>query len=118
MAGVLEGRIAIVTGAGQGIGQGIARAFAKEGALLAIVGRTESKLHETAAQIGGAADGVLVLARDLSSRGACNEVAAATVRAFGTVDILVNNAASTSPVPLMEITDEQFESDLVALRAT
>jgi NAD(P)-dependent dehydrogenase (short-subunit alcohol dehydrogenase family) len=115
---VLGGRVAIITGAGQGIGQGIALAFAKEGAALALVGRTESKLRDTASQVDAYDCKALVVPADLSDRTACDEVVSATVAHFGTVDVLVNNAASTRPLPLIDITDEDLESDLISLRAT
>ncbi len=60
--GKLEGKVALITGAGQGIGQGIALALAKEGAVIAVAGRTESKLHTTCgllADIGARGEAVV-----------------------------------------------------------
>ena len=52
--GILDGKVALITGAGQGVGQGIALALAREGARIAAIGRTEAKLHDTCGQIGRA----------------------------------------------------------------
>jgi 2-hydroxycyclohexanecarboxyl-CoA dehydrogenase len=116
--GVLDRKVAIVTGAGQGIGRGIALALAKEGAAVAVAGRTEAKLLATASEIHELGGRAIHVACDLATRGACNDVVDATIAAFGAVDVLVNNAASTTVVPFEEITDAHIESDLVALRAS
>lgn len=93
----LEGRIAIVTGAGTGIGQAIAAAFAAEGAHVVIAGRRKDKLDEAVAKItaaGGAASANTV---DVTKEDSVAALFATTVERHGRVDILVNNAgASTS----------------------
>lgn len=97
----LEGKVAIVTGAGQGIGEAIARAYAREGAKVVITGRTQSKLDEVASKI--TADGGEV--RALSALAGDQADAERTVReaiaAWGRVDVLVNNAHTfTDYLPL------------------
>jgi NAD(P)-dependent dehydrogenase (short-subunit alcohol dehydrogenase family) len=102
----LEGRTAIVTGAGQGIGRGIALAVAKEGAGVALVGRTGSKLDKVRAEIeavGGAATAVVA---DISERVASLGVVDRTVAEFGGVDIVVNNAQDSVQRRLEDTTDE------------
>jgi NAD(P)-dependent dehydrogenase (short-subunit alcohol dehydrogenase family) len=109
--GVLDGKVAIVTGAGQGIGRGVALAFVKEGAAVAVVGRTEDKVVRTVRELTALGGRAISVARDVSTREACNESVTAALDAFGGVDILVNNAASTTPVAFEDITDENITSD-------
>src|SRR5580658_1529641 len=87
------GKVAIVTGGGSGIGYGIARAFARQGAQVAIAGRTRETLTRSAAAIeemGGAP--VLPVEADVAKPSDCERMVAATVDRLGAVDILVNNA--------------------------
>ncbi len=107
--GVLEGKVAIVTGAGQGVGQGIAYALAAEGARVIVAGRTVSKCDTTVAEIhrrGGEAFALLCDVTDEDDIAAC---VAATVAQYGTVDILVNNAQEVFITPLLQATREQFQ---------
>lgn len=107
--GKLDGKVALITGAGQGIGQGIALALAKEGAAIAVAGRTESKLHDTCAMLTDIGVRSEVVVCNVSDR---NDIAAAveqTVSALGSVDILVNNANDCKPGPMLSIVDEEYE---------
>ncbi|MFD6512414.1 SDR family NAD(P)-dependent oxidoreductase [Rhodococcus sp. NPDC060176] len=107
--GKLEGKVALITGAGQGIGQGIALALAKEGAVIAVAGRTESKLHTTCgllADIGARGEAVVC---DVSKRDDITAAVDRTVELFGGIDILVNNANDCKPGPLLSVLDEDFE---------
>jgi NAD(P)-dependent dehydrogenase (short-subunit alcohol dehydrogenase family) len=105
----LEGRTAIVTGAGTGIGQGIAVAMAKEGANIIIVGRTEATLQETSSRIEDIGGTVLPITGSVSEKDTPERVVAKAVEAFGRLDILVNNAHTFSPpLPL----DQTPETDL------
>lgn len=88
----LEGKVAIVTGAGRGIGRGIALAYGREGAKVAVVSRTAATVDEVVDQIrveGGEALGVTC---DVGHADQIAEMIERTVATFGTVDILVNNA--------------------------
>jgi len=107
--GKLEGKVALITGAGQGIGQGIALALAKEGAMIAVAGRTESKLHTTCgllADIGARGEAVVC---DVSKKDDITAAVDSTVELFGGIDILVNNANDSKPGPLLSVLDEDFE---------
>ncbi|TSD49329.1 SDR family oxidoreductase [Rhodococcus sp. KBS0724] len=107
--GKLDGKVALITGAGQGIGQGIALALAKEGAEIVVAGRTESKLHTTCgllADIGARGE---VVVCDVSKKDDITAAVDRTVELFGGIDILINNANDCKPGPLLTVLDEDFE---------
>jgi NAD(P)-dependent dehydrogenase (short-subunit alcohol dehydrogenase family) len=91
-AGRLDGRVAIVTAAGQGIGEGIARAYAREGAKLVVTGRTMSKLEAVAAQIGALGGEIRCLQAHAGNRADAERTVAEAISTYGRLDILVNNA--------------------------
>lgn len=107
---VLDGKIALVTGAGQGVGQGIALALAAEGARVAVTGRTGSKLDTTCKLIearGGEALAVVCDVKSAESLAHCvNEV----VAHFGGLNILVNNAQEVPLGTLHEVTEKSFSA--------
>jgi 3-oxoacyl-[acyl-carrier protein] reductase len=91
-----ENQVAVVTGAGRGIGHAIAVRFAKEGARVASVSRTEANAQKTADEINAArADAAKAYAIDVSDQAAVQKAAAQIFEDFGRVDILVNNAGVT-----------------------
>ena len=94
-------------GGGQGVGLGIAFALAEEGATIVITGRHEDKLHAAAEQIRakGAAD-VLTIVGDTRKRESAQSTVRAAIEKFGRIDVLVNNAQSTSPGALFENIDD------------
>jgi meso-butanediol dehydrogenase/(S,S)-butanediol dehydrogenase/diacetyl reductase len=104
----LTGKVALVTGAGQGVGQGIAFALAGEGAAVAVTGRTLAKVEKTAAEIitrGGKAFAVECNVKDADSLARSVEQ---TVKQLGGLNILVNNAQEVPLGPLNAVTDEAF----------
>jgi NAD(P)-dependent dehydrogenase (short-subunit alcohol dehydrogenase family) len=97
------GKVAVVTGGGAGIGFAVARAFAREGARVAIAGRSRDTLAHAAASIEEARGAsVLVIPADVGDPADCERIVAATVEGLGALDVLVNNAAHFALVPLME----------------
>jgi NAD(P)-dependent dehydrogenase (short-subunit alcohol dehydrogenase family) len=111
--GKLEGKVAIVTGAGRGIGKGIALAFAKEGAKLVIAemnGKTCKEVAEEIRQLGNEALGVVCNVGDAEQ---VKRMVDEAVTNFGSVDILVNNAQGfVQRVPVEEVEDEHWDKCL------
>lgn len=105
----LNNKVAIITGAGQGVGLGIAQAFADEGAKLVITGRNAEKLEAVVDDLCDRGAEVLVVPGDARLRSSANEAVAAAIKRFGQLDILVNNAQSTVPgTPLEDHDDEMI----------
>jgi 7-alpha-hydroxysteroid dehydrogenase len=100
-------KVAVVTGAGRGIGAATAIALAEAGADVVISSRTESDLTEVAKRIGEAGRRALVVPADLSDVEAAAALAAAAEREFGRLDIVINNVGGTYPRPFLE-TDVAF----------
>lgn len=103
--GQLHNRVALITGAGRGIGRAIALAYAQEGANLALAARPHHELEQTAqeAQLLGATTGIVPA--DISDSAQVEDLVRQTVAQFGTIDILVNNAGMTGPVGPLQETD-------------
>jgi NAD(P)-dependent dehydrogenase (short-subunit alcohol dehydrogenase family) len=106
----LQGKVALVTGAGQGIGRGIAEVFAEQGADVVLNDRVESKgLHELAEWICGKGRRAITVQGDVSQRVDVERLFDRAWAELGPVDILVNNAGIETIVPFLELTDEQWE---------
>lgn len=88
----LDGRVAIITGAGQGIGEAIAKAYAREGAKVIITGRTLSKLEDVAGKIKAQGGEVRVLDAHAGNREHAKMTVGEAISNWGRVDVLVNNA--------------------------
>jgi 7-alpha-hydroxysteroid dehydrogenase len=102
-------RVAVVTGAGRGIGAGSALAFAEAGADVAITARTESQLQEVAAQVEALGRRALVFPADVNDVDNLDRLVEATVKEFGRIDIVVNNAGGTMPGPITETSVRDLE---------
>jgi 3alpha(or 20beta)-hydroxysteroid dehydrogenase len=101
----LDGKVALVTGAGRGIGAAIARRFADEGARLVLTDADERAVQQTAAGIGDQAD---ARAHDVTSEPAWDAVAGWALESHGRVDVLVNNAGVFLAAAMVETTLEDF----------
>jgi NAD(P)-dependent dehydrogenase (short-subunit alcohol dehydrogenase family) len=106
MTSRLEGKIAIITGAGSGIGRACAIAFAREGAKVVLVGRRKEKLAETAKKIGDAA---LIISGDTSKQLEIDRVVQQTVARFGIIDVLLNNAGILHIGTAEQIAEPQWD---------
>ena len=109
LEGKLEDKVAIITGAGRGIGRAIALGYAVEGARLALIARTPDELEETASQIaemiGSQPEDSLVLPVDVTDQSAVEDMAKQTLDRFGRIDILVNNAGIAGPIGVLQNND-------------
>ena len=108
--GILEGKVAIVTGGGQGLGKGIALAFAKEGAKVVIAELNPQTCEEAAKEIRQLGKESLGLVCNIADHGQVRKMVDEVVTKFGAVDILVNNAmAYNAPKPVEELEDADWE---------
>ncbi|MDP6666657.1 MAG: SDR family oxidoreductase [Dehalococcoidia bacterium] len=108
----LTGKVAIVTGGSDGIGKAAAISLAREGASVAIVGRTQAKLDAAVAEIEAETGGeVIGVPTDVSVESDVQVMVAKVVDRFGGIDILVNNAGTSSATTLELMTDEQLKVD-------
>ena len=105
----LNGKVAIVTGGGTGIGKGISRALAEAGARVVIAQSTLEKAENAANELRADGHEILPLSVDIRSREMIRELVAKTLEHWGQIDILVNNAAATGArfaSPFLDCTDE------------
>src|SRR5262249_48194263 len=106
----LAQKVAIVTGGGTGIGEAIAKVFAREGAKVAITGPRKDELERVVREIGGKGGQALALPGSVTVEPDVQEAVAATIRTFGRLDILVNNAGNLFHAgPLHESTDHIWD---------
>ena len=89
---LLKDKIALITGAGRGLGQAVALAYARQGAQVIAVARTQSELDQTAEIIRAESGCVLTMSLDISDEEAVRQMAEKTLHEFGRLDVLVNNA--------------------------
>lgn len=105
----MNNRVALVTGAGRGIGRSSALELARRGARVAVTARTESQLESLVQEIAAAGGQAVAIADDLSDPAAPARIHARTKQALGPIEILVNNAgigSSQAPQPLLDFDDE------------
>lgn len=101
-----HGKVAVVTGGGQGLGRGIALALARQGADVAIVDIQEDTANQVKAEIEAIGRKAMVCRVDISNLEACRKMAEAVVEAFGKISILVNDAAVDRIEPFMQNTED------------
>lgn len=106
----LANRVAVVTGAGQGLGRAIALRYAAEGAWVAVVDMNEETAGAVADEIREAGGKALAYACDVSKRAQVEQTATAIAADLGPISILVNNAGVSRPAMLWKMTDEQWQT--------
>jgi 3-oxoacyl-[acyl-carrier protein] reductase len=108
----LEGRVALITGAGQGIGKAITLALAEEGCNISICDINEETLQQTAEEVRAKGVEVLPVQADVTKKGDTDDWIAQTRERFGRIDILVNNAGTGRLSDLMELPEEEFRDNM------
>lgn len=107
---LLNGKVAIVTGGGAGIGRGIAQTFAAFGGRVALFERDPERLAKVAAEIEAAGGTVLAVEVDVRDGEAVDGAVAETIERFGTIDILVNNAGGVFAAPFLETNEKGWDA--------
>jgi 7-alpha-hydroxysteroid dehydrogenase len=105
----LDGKVAIVTGAGRGIGQAIALAFAEQGADVVVSARTESEIDATADRARGFGRRALALPCDVTDAAQLETLVARTMTDFGRIDLVVNNAGGYPPMAFLDTDPPSWE---------
>jgi len=111
----LTGRVALVTGAGRGIGRAISIAFGRDGAKVAVTARSTSELDEVVGTIQAAGGTAIALTADLADPAEPARLVAEVGTQLGAIDILVNNAglgSSSNPNPVVDFDDDFWEMSL------
>jgi NAD(P)-dependent dehydrogenase (short-subunit alcohol dehydrogenase family) len=110
---ILENQVAIVTGAGRGIGKAAALALARAGAAVVLAARSEGEINGTADEIKQQGGRVLAVPTDVSDMVQIDHLLVLTLRAFGKVDILINNAATVNPLgKVWEVSPRAWQQSL------
>jgi NAD(P)-dependent dehydrogenase (short-subunit alcohol dehydrogenase family) len=108
----LSGSTALVTGAGRGIGRAVAIVLAAEGVRVAVCARTTSEVHDVCGLIERAGGSAVPITADMASLDGALSAADAATAALGDLDILVNNAGGSSPKPIADLTDADWQEAL------
>ncbi|MFY9691174.1 MAG: SDR family NAD(P)-dependent oxidoreductase [Candidatus Acidiferrales bacterium] len=115
---LLEGKTAIVTGGGRGIGRAIARKLASEGAAVIVASRSAKEIGSVAAEIQKAGGRAKAVVADVSKEAECEKIVRAAREAFGAIHILVNNAGILGPVAPAESTTPEQWDEVIAINLT
>jgi 7-alpha-hydroxysteroid dehydrogenase len=102
--------VAVVTGAGKGIGRAIAKAYAEAGADVAVASRTEADLESLAREIRGLGRRALAVPTDVMQFDQLDALVARTLDELGKIDVVVNNAGGSPPTPMLQQKDDAFEA--------
>ncbi|ALA18787.1 MULTISPECIES: SDR family oxidoreductase [Chelatococcus] len=106
-----KGKVALITGAGSGVGRGVALAFLKDGYSVVLAGRRKEALEETIRLAGVPADQALAVSTDVTDPASVKALFAACKERFGRLDVLFNNAGVSAPgLPLEDLTFEQWKA--------
>ena len=105
----LKDKVVIVTGAGRGIGRSIAVNLAQNGCRVVLVARTEKQLLAVEEEIKGEGGQAMSIAADISQKKAIDQVINSTLNQFGTLDVLINNAAVLYATPFLDVTEEEWD---------
>ena len=111
----LDGKVAIITGAGRGLGRAMAVRFAQAGADVVVAARTLSELEQTAAQVQPTGRKCLIAQTDVTRSDQVNAMAQAAIKEFGRIDILINNAGGYHKgmgKRLEELTDDEWREGI------
>lgn len=104
----LEGKVAIVTGAGRGIGEAICLALAKKGVSIVAAARTKEEIRNTADDVRQLGSGALAVRTDVTKRGDVSRMVRKARKKFGRIAILVNNAGVAVAKPLLKTTEKEW----------
>lgn len=105
----LKGRVAVITGAGRGLGRAVAEGFARAGATTIAVARTTAELDDLTAQVGSASGSLSIESVDIADDQAVRAMATRVLERYGQIDVLVNNAAILEIQPFHEMTIADFD---------
>ena len=114
----LANQVAIITGAGRGIGQAIAQAYAREGARLALAARSQPELEQTAAAIAKTGAEAIAVPTDVTDPAHAERLASAALTRFGRIDLLVNNAGISGPVGPLQDNDIAQWAETISVNLT
>ena len=114
----LTNQVAIITGAGRGIGQAIAQAYAREGAHLALAARSQPELEQTAAEIAKTGGQAIAVPTDVTDPAQAERLASAALTRFGRIDLLVNNAGISGPVGPLQDNDIAQWAETISVNLT
>lgn len=106
----LAGKVAVVTGAGQGIGAGIAKIFAAEGARIVVATRTRENGEETVEQIKASGGDALLCVTDVGQADSATHIVNTTLKTYGRIDIMIHNAASFLAGPIEKYSEDEMET--------
>ena len=105
----MTGQVAIVTGAGRGIGRAIAETLGEVGASVACAARTQAHIEDAAEKIRSLGQRALAIPCDVNDRAQLENLVSETIDEFGRIDVVVNNAGGTPPRPVLRTSERMFE---------